>query len=873
MKKAKVEQVKEIRLVDYQPPAFLVDHVDLDFDIGPKATRVSSSFAVRRNPAHANKKAPLTLDGENQRLKSVKINGIKLTAQNYTLTDKALVIDGVPDEALIEIESTNEPAKNTALMGLYAAGDMLCTQCEAEGFRRITYYPDRPDVLAKYRVTIHADKKKYPVLLSNGNLIKKGSEGKTRHYAIWEDPFAKPCYLFALVAGKMDKVTDHHVTKSGRKILLEIYVESGKKKETSIAMKALKDSMAWDEKTYGLEYDLDRFMIVAVSFFNMGAMENKGLNIFNDACVLGRAETATDGDIAFFERVVGHEYFHNYTGDRVTCRDWFQLSLKEGLTVFREQEFCGDMNSRALERLKSVVKMRQGQFPEDAGAMAHPIRPASYQAIDNFYTSTVYQKGAEVVRMLQTLMGGRAAFRKGLRLYLKRHDGQAATCEDFVLAMADASGLELDQFMLWYSQAGTPVLDVTSSFNKRKKEYTLHVKQSCPPTPGQKTKKPMNMPFSVGLLDKDGKDMKGTFVLDLVAPEENFVFLNVEEEPTPSLLRDFSAPVRLNYDYTDAQLLLLMAHDTDGFNRWEAGQKLFTKYLLEGGIPPQAFIEALRKVVKNKKLDAATKTLMLSLPTEGELGLTQLAMGQKIDPIALYYVRQVMLHHIATGLRNELWATYEQIEETLDERAIDGQARGLRSFKNLCLSYLNKVEEETVAPLAASAVTGSRNMTDKIAGLSILSDGASSYKAKSLNWFAMQYKGQPTIMDHWLGVQASARRDDVLFSVKKLLKHPAFSFKNPNRIGALINVFAGNPLGFHAEDGSGYNFIAEMILKIDPINPHAAARLVGPFLRMKDYTPKRQKLMKAALQNVAKQAKLSPNVREKVTKALKASTR
>jgi len=867
MKKASVKKIVETYLADYAPPAFLVESVAMDFDIGDKVTRVTTRFAARRNPACKDKKAALVLNGENQKLVRVAINGIVLTQQNYRLDAHTLTLEGVPDEAMVEIVSTNEPARNTALSGLYAAGPMLCTQCEALGFRRITYYPDRPDVLAKFRVTIHADKKKYPTLLSNGNLIKKGAEGKGRHYAVWEDPFAKPCYLFALVAGKMDVARSHFTTKSKRKVLIEIYVEPGRKKETGFAMDAIKKAMAWDEKTYGLEYDLDRFMIVAVSFFNFGAMENKGLNIFNDACVLGRADTATDGSIAFFERVVGHEYFHNYTGDRVTCRDWFQLSLKEGLTVFREQEFCGAMNSPALERLRAVRDLRSRQFPEDAGAMAHPIRPASYQTIENFYTSTVYQKGAEVVRMIQTMIG-RKNFRKGLRLYLARHDGQAATCEDFVTAMEEAGDVDLGHFMVWYRQAGTPVLDVSSSYDKKKKEYTLRVKQRCPPTPGQKKKDPMNMPLCVGLLDSKGRDMKGTFVLDVAAPEEVFVFLNVEEEPTPSLLRSFSAPVRLHYPYTDAQLTLIMAADTDGFNRWEAGQKLFTRYILANKPLPRAFTDALRKVLRDKKLDAATKALTIAPPTETELGLSLLAGGKKIDPVKLYHDRQKAVLRVAETLREDLWNTFKTLDGSLDPRASDGMARGKRSLKNLCLSLLAKAEAETATPLAADAVMRSHNLTDKIAGLDILVDGDSPLKAKMLALFATRFESHPAIMDQWLMTQGAARRADVLADVKKLLKHKAFTIRNPNRVSSLLGTFAGNPLGFHAQDGSGYAFLADMTAKVDALNPMTAARLAKNFLRWRDFDPKRQRLMKAALAKLAR-GTLSPNVREIVSKALK----
>ncbi len=854
-------------LADYKAPDFLVDAVELDFDLSLARTQVRSNLRVRRNPDSKNKKAPLFLHGEGLKLLLVCVNGISLTKQNYELTEKGLSIPFVPDEALIEIENTNEPAKNTALSGLYKAGPMLCTQCESEGFRRITFFPDRPDVQSIFRVTLHAEKKEFPVLLSNGNLVKKGKEGKTRHYAIWEDPFRKPCYLFALVAGKMDKKRTHFVTKAGRKILIEIYVEPGKTGETGFALDAIKKSMRWDEQRYGLEYDLDRFMIVAVSFFNMGAMENKGLNIFNDSCVLGRAETATDGYIAFFERVVAHEYFHNWTGDRVTCRDWFQLSLKEGLTVFREQEFCGDMNGRALERIHAVSALRGAQFPEDAGAMAHSIRPSSYEAIDNFYTSTVYGKGAEVVRMIQTLVG-RQGFRKGMNLYLKRYDGQAATCDEFVQAMAAANDIDLSQFMLWYSQAGTPVLKIRSSYDEKTKEYTLRVKQSTPPTPDQKRKKPLYMPFSIGLLDSKGNDMKGTFVIDLMAKDESFVFLNAEEKPVPSLLRDFSAPVRIDYPYTDTEFLLLMAHDSDPFNRWDAGQKILSKYVLSGEVLPSALLDALRKIIKDKKLDAGTKAAMLALPSEGELGLMLMVQGKKSDPVKLYRQRQAVIKAMAENLSQELWEMYEKLDGALSERASDGAARGQRSLKNMCLAYLNKAESENVIPLAFAAATASRNMTDKIAGLSVLVDGASAFKDKALAKFAKTYKKEPTIMDSWLSVQAAARHDKVLADVKKLMKHPAFDMKNPNRVSALIGAFVGNPLGFHAADGKGYAFVASLAMRLDKINPSAAARLVKPFLRWRDFTPKRQKLLRAELKMLAAKPKLSPNLREIVTKAL-----
>lgn len=859
--------VKEVRLKDYKPPVFFVKTVELDFEIFEEATKVRSRLAMYRNEASKEKRGDLVLFGENQKLIAVKVDGRLLEPQDYVLTEHSLTLKAIGAKAIVEIESENVPQANTALSGLYAAGPMLCTQCESEGFRRITYFPDRPDVLAKFTVTIHADVKKYPVLLSNGNLIAKGKEKNGRHFVKWQDPFAKPCYLFALVAGKLDRKTTHFVTASGRKVLIEIYTEPGRIDETGFALKAIKDSMKWDEETFGLEYDLDRFMIVATSFFNMGAMENKGLNIFNDACVLGRADTATDDTIAFIERVVGHEYFHNYTGNRVTCRDWFQLSLKEGLTVYRDHEFCGDMNGRDVERLDNVSTLRRAQFSEDAGAMAHPVRPASYQAIDNFYTATVYEKGAEVVRMIQTLVG-RNNFRKGVRRYLKKHDGQAATCEDFVRAHEEISKIDLSQFMLWYAQAGTPVLDIVGKYEADKKRYSLKVKQSCPPTPGQPHKKPMHMPFAVGLLDQKGRDLIGTKLLQLKKANETFVFENVAQKPVPSLLRQFSAPVRLNFAYTDEELLFLMANDTDAFNKWEAAQKLYMKLLLSNAMPGSEFVAALGAVLKDAKLEGETRAMTLALPSEQEVGLALKASGQLIDPVKLYLRRREIVTTLSTGLQNELWQTYRSISKTLKDTATDGKARGMRSLKNTCLGWLMRADSKAVLPLASQLVEKTKNMTDQITGLNILAEHSSPQSEKMLALFEKRYRKNPNIMDHWLSAQASARREDVLATVKKLVQHPAFDMNNPNRVSALLGYFAGNPLGFHATNGSGYKYIASLIPDLDKVNPQAAARLAKPFLRWRDYDEKRQSLMKSNLDSLAKKTKLSKNIREVIEKSL-----
>jgi aminopeptidase N len=865
---------QEIFLKDYAAPDFLVKTAALDIDIQPDHARVSSKLVLRRNPKSKKKNAPLVLPGETQKLVSVILNGSKLSTKDYVLTKHDLTIKKMPDRGNLEIISTHNPYKNTALSGLYASGSMLSTQCEAQGFRRITYYPDRPDVMATFTVTIHADKKKFPVLLANGNLIKSGQDDKGRHFATWHDPHPKPCYLFAMVAGNLDKVSSHFKTKSGRNVLIEIYTEPGRTDQTGFAMQAIKKSMTWDEDTYGLEYDLDRFMIVATPYFNMGAMENKGLNIFNDACILGRFDTVTDSTISFIERVVGHEYFHNWTGDRITCRDWFQLSLKEGLTVFREQEFCGDMHSAAVERLGNVRLLRRAQFSEDAGAMAHPVRPDRYQAIDNFYTPTVYEKGAELVRMIQTLVG-RKGFKRGMGLYVKRHDGQAVTCDDFVKAMEDANTIDLSQFMLWYSQAGTPVLDVSSRYDEAAKKLQLTVKQSCPPTPGQPRKKPMHIPLAIGMIGKDGRDLIGTRILSLKKPVEHYVFDNIKAKPVLSLLRDFSAPVRLNYSLSDDELLFLLAHDSDPFNRWDAGYKLLTKYLLSAAhnkpVPNSVLAKlfaALRNLLKDNKLDPAFKAMSLALPSEGELGLSMRAAGAPIDIDALYKARKDMVLKIAAALRFDFLAMHKKLAG-LKEIAVDGVSMNKRSLKNLCLAYLAADENEKILAQVFRQATTSKNMTDQIAALGILSDTHSPLRAKALKVFEKRWNKVPTIMDKWLAVQAGSKRTGVLADVRALMRHKAFDIKNPNRISALIGVFAGNGMGFHAKDGSGYAFLADMIKVIDKMNPQSGASLSKNFARWSDYDADRQALMQKQLRSLLHKTKLSANTHEIVTKSFK----
>lgn len=856
---------------DYTAPAFMVPNIELDIDIQPKHVTVTNRMTVIRNPKARDKKAPLRLVGVAQKLLGVAVDGKLLDSKGYTRDGDAILIPGIAGKAVVTVSSTNDPYNNTALFGLYKAGPMLCTQCEPEGFRRITYHPDRPDVMGKFRVTLHADKKTYPVLLSNGNLMQKGSEGKGRHYAVWEDPFPKPSYLFAAVAGKLDVAQSRYKTKSGRNVLLEVYTEPGQRNKTGVAMQAIKDSMKWDEKTFGLEYDLDRFMLVATPFFNMGAMENKGLNIFNDLRALGVPETMTDFMLGEIERVVGHEYFHNWSGNRVTCRDWFQITLKEGLTVFREQEFCADMHSRPVERIDTVRDLRRTQFPEDAGAMAHPIRPPSYQEVDNFYTKTLYEKGSEVIRMIQTLTGVKG-FRKGLALYFKRHDGTAATCDDFVKAMEDANKINLSQFMLWYSQAGTPRLDVKGTYDAKKKTYTLDVKQSSLPSPGQKTKKPYHMPLLVGLLDSRGRDMVGTQLLNVKKPREAFVFKNIKEKPVPSLLRDFSAPVNLTYPYTDNELLFLLAHDSDAFNRWEAGRTLATRILLAraGGKKADAgdLIAAWQEILHDKRIDNAFRYTLLVLPNETELGIAQQARGQKITPDELAKARDGLLDEIVRVLQFDFAKVYKA-HEKIKPLATDAASVDRRALKNLCLHYLVAAGDKTAAQTALKLVTHAKGMTDQVAGLGALIDTDLPQRKQAIDAFAKKWRGHPTTMDGWLSAQALSRRSDTLQQVKKLVSHWAFDIKNPNRVRSLLRAFITNPNAFHAKDGSGYRFIADMLLKVDKINPHAASYLAQAFTTWRDYDAGRQKLLKAELQRMAKQ-KLSVNCAEIIQKSLKA---
>jgi len=867
---------KPVLLKDYRPSAFLIEQVALDVQITDDHTVVKSQLQVKRNPKAAKAK-DLRLDGEALELIAVAVNGYALAESEYQVTDEHLVIKNVPDKFVLDIVTQICPQQNTALSGFYQSGTMLTTQCEAEGFRRITYYLDRPDVLARFTVRLEADVARYPVLLANGNLVAKGKSGKGRHWVRWEDPFPKPCYLFAMVAGNLEKVSDKFTTKSGRKILLELYVEPGNTDQTGIALQSLKAAMKWDEEAYNLEYDLDRFMIVATSFFNMGAMENKGLNIFNSDCVLARPETATDADIAFVERVVGHEYFHNWTGNRITCRDWFQLSLKEGLTVFREQQFVEAMNSPSVERVRETRNLRVSQFTEDAGPNAHPIRPESYLTIDNFYTATVYSKGAEVCRMLHTILGDRR-WQRGMALYVKRHDGSAATCDDFVAAMEEANRIDLSQFKLWYSQAGTPVLQVEGLYNAKQQTYRLKIKQSCPPTPGQRKKLPLHIPFAVGLLDAEGHDLIGTEIVQLHKPVTEVLFKDIPSEPVPSLLRQFSAPVRVDYAYSEAQLLLLLAHDHDSFSRWDAGQTLFNRVLLrlvaaaQAGrklVAPKAFIAALAPLLESTQLDPAYIALMLQIPGEQEIASAVAHQGKKVDVAAVHKAREFLRTAIGKAHHHALAARWRALKP--DPYGFNGVAMGQRSLKNLCLAYLVASGEHAALAEAGAQVRQSPNMTDQMMALGVLVQSGDKLAERALANFYARWRNDPLIINKWFAVQAAAVRRDTLGKVKALLKHPDFDITNPNTVRALLGTFAhGNPLAFHAANGAGYKLLAAQVKRIDKLNPQLAARLVQAFDRWRNYTPKQQKLMQATLRDLQQVKGLSTNTYEIVSKALAA---
>ncbi|UUY07810.1 aminopeptidase N [Pseudomonas sp. J452] len=883
----RTEQPKMIYLKDYQAPDYLIDETHLTFELYEDHTLVHAQLVMRRNPACGAGLPPLVLDGQQLELLSLALDDRELTAADYQLDDSHLTLQPTQERFVIDSSVRIHPESNTALEGLYKSSGMFCTQCEAEGFRKITYYLDRPDVMSKFTTTVSAEQHSYPVLLSNGNPIATGSEGDGRHWATWEDPFMKPAYLFALVAGDLWCVEDRFTTMSSREVTLRIYVEPENIDKVQHAMDSLKKSMKWDEQVYGREYDLDIFMIVAVNDFNMGAMENKGLNIFNSSCVLARAETATDAAHQRVEAVVAHEYFHNWSGNRVTCRDWFQLSLKEGFTVFRDSEFSADMNSRTVKRIEDVAYLRTHQFAEDAGPMAHPVRPDAYMEISNFYTLTIYEKGSEVLRMIHTLLGAET-FRKGSDLYFERHDGQAVTCDDFVQAMEDASGVDLSQFKRWYTQAGTPRLEVSESYDAAANTYRLQFRQSCPATPGQAEKLPFVIPVELSLLDAEGRELPlqlvgedqpvgSSRVLQVTQAEQAFTFVNLADKPLPSLLRGFSAPVKLSFPYSRDQLMFLMQHDSDGFNRWEAGQQLAVQVLQEligqhqrgeALVLDQRLVTALRSVLENASLDQAMVAEMLSLPGEGYL--TEISEVADVD--AIHAAREFARSELASALFAPLWARYQANRELSRSTAYVAESTHFarRSLQNIALSYLMLTGKAEVLAACLEQFEVCDNMTERLAALAVLVNSSfTSERDAALQSFAEHFKDNALVMDQWFSVQAASTLPGGLARVQALMQHPAFTMKNPNKVRALIGAFAGqNLINFHAADGSGYRFLADQVISLNASNPQIASRQLGPLTRWRKYDASRQALMKAELERILASGELSSDVFEVVSKSL-----
>jgi aminopeptidase N len=876
---------RAIRLADYRPPAYLVETVELRFELDPASTRVQCRMTVRRNPACKDQGNELTLYGKDLELVSLSVDGVARNDSTWAIDDEMLTLTDIPDRAVVEVETLIHPDSNTALEGLYVSSGMFCTQCEAEGFRRITWFPDRPDVMARYTTTLVADKASYPVLLSNGNPVQQGELDDGRHWVTWEDPFPKPSYLFALVAGNLACIEGDFITRSGRKVELRIYVEPENRHKCEHAMASLKQAMRWDEDTYGREYDLDIFMIVAVNDFNMGAMENKGLNIFNSSCVLASPQTATDADYYNIQSIIGHEYFHNWSGNRVTCRDWFQLSLKEGFTVFRDQQFSADLNSHPVKRIDDVNVLRTHQFAQDASPMAHPVRPDSYIEISNFYTVTVYNKGAEVVRMIRTLLGA-DTFRKACDLYFERHDGQAVTTDDFVAAMENASGIDLTQFKRWYRQAGTPVIEVEDHYDAPQQRYHLTLRQHCPATPGQPDKEPFHIPVLTALLAADGAPLsvqlegaadstapQHEVLLELREQEQQFTFTNIAEKPTPSLLRGFSAPARLAIPRDEPTLAFLLAHDTDPFNRWDAGQTLAINVLLAliEAVQNQqplnidtTVIEAFRTTLNDTQLDAALIAQALSLPSEAYLA----DQCESVDVDAIHTARMHFRKTLAEQLYDDFTTRYQALRNDEAYR-FDAEAMAQRSLKNLCLSWLMETESRQARDLCIQQFEQANNMTDTLAALGTLAQHDLPEREDALNRFYEQWKDDPQVIDKWFAIQAGSRLPDTLERVTTLLQHPAFTLSNPNKVRALIGRFCqGNPVRFHAADGRGYRFLADRVLELDSINPQIAARLVSALSRWKRYDPVRRQHMTQQLERILASESLSKDVFEIVSKSL-----
>ncbi|MEN8721903.1 MAG: aminopeptidase N [Alphaproteobacteria bacterium] len=865
-----------IKREDYTPPAWLVDMVDLTFELTPEATTVTSTLSLHRNPDSTGSAAPITLDGEALTLISVTLDGATLGESDYDLTDETLTIQTAATDAVqLTIVSNTIPADNTRLEGLYMSGPkdtaMFCTQCEAEGFRRITYFPDRPDVMSRYRVTMRADKSRYPVLLSNGNLESTRELESGRHEAVWTDPHPKPCYLFALVAGDLDHIEDKLTTMEGRNVTMRLYTEKGKSARATYALDALKRSMIWDEEVYGRAYDLDLFNIVAVSHFNMGAMENKSLNVFNDKYILADANTATDSDYAFIESVVAHEYFHNWSGNRVTCRDWFQLSLKEGFTVFRDQQFSADMRSAPVQRIGDVRMLRARQFPEDAGPLAHPVRPDEFVEINNFYTATVYEKGAELIRMLHRLLGPEG-FRKGSDLYFDRHDGQAVTCDDFISAMEDATATDLTRFKRWYGQAGTPTLHVTEDWDNSKNCLTLTLTQETKPTPGQPRKQALVLPLDIGLMDETTGAQVAAHTGQMDEATTILTFDGLSARPAVSLNRGFAAPVNIQRTLDDDHAALLMSHDQDPFARWEAGQDFALRHLFalvdNPAHDPAPFSAAYGAALADDKIDTAYKAELLSLPGFDMVADRLTQRDGTIDVDAIDNARQTLLNRLAIDHEAALLALYHSLSRN-EAFSPDAAAAGRRALRGLALGLVTRLSEHE--GLALQHFDSANNMTDRMIALGALNRIGGADRTAAMQAFHDRYENDANALDKWFGLSAQNPAKTALDDVKKLMDHPGFSMTNPNRFRALIGPFVmGNPVNFHAADGSGYQFLAQMIIALDPINPQTAARFIAPLGQWKRHTASRQKSAKAALQTILSQDRLSRDVRELAQKAISA---
>ncbi|MCW8900813.1 MAG: aminopeptidase N [Gammaproteobacteria bacterium] len=873
-----------IFLKDYESPVYLVKHVKLHFDLHETETIVTSQLAVNLNIENISLEKKFVLDGQNLELLSVKVNGELLSIDDYACDSEQLVITAIPSRCEVEIQTRINPENNKALEGLYLSSEMFCTQCEAQGFRRITYFPDRPDVMSTYEVTIVADKNKYPVLLSNGNLVAKGESEKGKHWATWQDPSLKPSYLFALVAGDLFCKEDTFTTMSGRVISLQVFVEHENSHKCDHALMSLKQAMKWDEDTYGREYDLDIYMIVAVNDFNMGAMENKGLNVFNASCVLASPDTATDADYYNIQSIIAHEYFHNWSGNRVTCRDWFQLSLKEGFTVFRDQEFSADLNSRAVKRIDDVNVLRNHQFAQDSGPMAHPIRPDHYIEISNFYTVTVYNKGAEVVRMIRNLVGGEG-FRKGTDLYFERHDGQAVTTEDFVKAIEDANDIDLSLFQNWYSQAGTPELEVSGSYSETDEAYKLDIVQSCPDTSGQTNKKPFHIPLQIGLIDENGFDIplfldgnKGSsgsnqMTLELKNKSESFIFYNVNSAPVVSINRGFTSPVKIKIQHSDDELSFLFSHDRDEFNRWDAGQSLAINTLLnliklirekQPLVIPDNVINSYRQTLTNSELDRALIAQAMTLPSEGYLA-DQLDI---VDVDGIHQARTFMRMELAKSLRREFEHVFQQGQsDAVYLFQADEMAR--RDLNQVCLSYLMLLQDDDIISVCMNQFENANNMTDVLSALNNLTHYDTELRQQALDKFYDKWKHDAQVVEKWFAIQATSDLPDILAKVKILMQHEAFTLSNPNKVRSLIGRFcAGNIAHFHAADGSGYTFLADQVLALDSMNPQIAARLIQSMSRWRRYDDKRQTLMRKQLERILAKKGISKDVYEITSRSL-----